>query len=36
MGLTIAAAILDGYNATLECLPSERGAVFTMRFPGVS
>jgi signal transduction histidine kinase len=36
MGLTIAAAVLDGYNATLECLPSERGAVFTMRFPGTS
>jgi len=32
MGLTIVAAILEGYGATLDCLPSETGALFVIRF----
>ncbi|MGL4235377.1 histidine kinase dimerization/phospho-acceptor domain-containing protein [Tabrizicola sp.] len=36
MGLTIVAAMLEGYKATLECLPSESGAVFAIRFRDAS
>jgi signal transduction histidine kinase len=36
MGLSIAVAVLDGYGATIECLPSESGAVFEICFDGIS